>query len=122
MYAVERVKGKRIQPGYTICEVEGEPGVFVRIRKKGRLHARVAKADLKGGVIVEEGHLVPAGKVKNERLYSDWLFETLDMGLPRLPADRIARIDAEVEATVKGKATSTDDSFNSVMRRVLGLD
>jgi hypothetical protein len=70
----------------------------------------------------EDGYLVPSSRVKDERKFEDVLFEMLDNPPPKLPADRNARIDEEVEKFVKSKASSTDDTFNTVLRRLLGLD
>lgn len=120
---VQQLKGKRIQERYFVCRVEGEEGDFVRIRRPGEKHSRVARADLEDGVIVEEGgHLVLTSAIKDLRQFRDVLLERLGDGPPRLPADRNARIDAEVEEFVKSKAVSTNDSFNEVLRRLLGLD
>ncbi len=120
---VSSIRGKRIQEAYSICQVEGEDGDFVRIRRPGAKHTRVARAHLEAGVITEEGgHLVATESIKNLRSYREFLVERLADRPPRLPADRLARIDSEVEALVKSKAESTSDSFNDVLRRLLGLD
>ncbi len=120
----QRMKDRLLKPGYTLCKVEGEPNDlwFRLVRSKGPHNSRVAKADLKTGMTVEEGHLVRTSRVKDERKYEDVLFEMHGSPPPKLAADRNARIDAQVEAFVKSKSESTDESFNDVLRRLLGLD
>ena len=120
----QRMKGRLLKPGYILCKVEGEPDdVWFRlIRRRGPHNSRVAKADLKTGMTVEEGHLVRTSRVKDERKYEDVLFEMLGSPPPKLPADQNARIDKEVDDFVKSKAVSTNENFNDVLRRLLGLD
>ena len=52
---VSSIRGKRIQEAYSICQVEGEDGDFVRIRRPAQTHSRSTGGHLEAGVITEEG-------------------------------------------------------------------
>jgi hypothetical protein len=111
-----------ILPHYTLCNLEGEPEdrYFRQIGRDGGEHCRVALADLTAMVTTERGYLVKSARVKN-RIRCDELMEKLGTAPPpRLPADRIHRVDARVEEKVRNERLA-GETFNDTLRRLLGL-
>jgi hypothetical protein len=116
------VQGKRIEDYNYVCEINGRQGDYVRVGRPGATHTRVAKADLRNRVIAEESVLVPTGSVTNLRQFSEVLADLFAPPVPALPANNVQRVDDEVMARVQAEAVPLVDTFNTALRRLLGLD
>ena len=117
------MKGQKLRDYSYTCVVDGMNGDYFRRGREGSHNSRVLRVDLATGIILENlGKKVPNHKIKNLRKYEEVLAEMAVPAIPRLPADRNARIDSQVEEHIKRQARSTAESFNEVLRRLLGLD
>jgi len=111
---------REIRDRQLVVTVRGLHGDFVQHRRRGEKNTRIQPADLASGTYDPSrraSKLVPNGDIVDRRKWEDVRDHPA-----RLPADRNARIDAQVDEYVKSKARSTNDSFNDVLRRLLGLD
>ena len=108
-------------PHYTLCKVEGEDPTkwFRQIGRDGGEHCRIAEADLVGKRTIERGRLVRSSEVSNRRRVEDVLFE-MRATPPRLPLERVQRLDRQVDQFVKDRA-APGETFNDVLRRLLAV-
>ena len=90
--------------------------------KPGSVSTRVARAILRDRLIVEESVLVPTASLRNVRQFSSVLADLFAPPAQGLPARNVQRVDDEVLAKVQAAAVPLTDSFNSALRRLLGLD
>jgi hypothetical protein len=111
------------------------PGDFKVDASKAK-HCRVSQVDLAVGVVTsDESLLVEASKVRDKKTYrealSDLLATESNKSAPtgnrvpsprRLPSDIVTRIDRQVYGKLQRMAIPLEDTVNSVLRRLLGLD
>ena len=117
---MESLKGKRIYKYNYVCKVEGEEGDFYLHGPIRAHNGRVLRSDLdKARVLENYGCKVPKGKIRDRKTYGQWLFEHLDIEVePELVADRVKRVDEQIEAHVN-RRSKPGDTFNAVLRRLL---
>jgi hypothetical protein len=106
-----------LRPHYTLCKVEGEDPTkwFRQIGRDGGEHCRIAEADLVGKKTIERGRLVKSSNVGNRRRVED-----MAVTPPRLPLERVQRLDRQVDQFVKDRA-APGETFNDALRRLLAV-
>lgn len=116
------VSGNLIRDFNFICKVKGRDDDFVRIGKPGSTNTRVALADLVNRRIVGESFLVETDAVQNLRKFADIASASEGERAKVQRATRTIRIDDEVWAWIKQHAEPLEDTPNSVLRRIAGLE